>query len=127
MFSDGKASLFHNAIIKSRGERHADSDKNASAEVSAFQITFQNLSRLFLTVSFLILAIGLFINAILLIKLQNSRYREMGLMSALGYTKATISHMIIFLLSVFLTAVIVIVKRLSSFGPFFCARSRIYV
>lgn len=69
--------------------------KNASAEVGAFQKTFQNLRRLFLWVSLLILAIGVFISAILLVKLQNSRVREMGLLSALGYSKNTIVRMII--------------------------------
>ena len=37
--------------------------KNAAKEVGALQSTFDNLSRLFLIVSILILAIGLFISA----------------------------------------------------------------
>jgi ABC-type lipoprotein export system ATPase subunit len=69
--------------------------KNAEKEVGALQSTFQNLSRLFLIVSVLILAIGLFISVILLVKLQNSRYKELGLLSALGFNRSTIQKMII--------------------------------
>lgn len=69
--------------------------KNASSEVGALQSTFKSLSRLFLTVSILILAIGLFISAVLLVKLQNSRYKELGLLSALGFKKRTIQRIII--------------------------------
>ena len=69
--------------------------KNAAKEVGALQSTFQSLSRLFLIVSVLILTIGLFISAILLIKLQNSRYKELGLLSALGFTRSTIQKMVI--------------------------------
>lgn len=68
--------------------------QNASAEVDAFQNTFKNLNRLFLTVSVLIFAISLFISAILLIKQQNTRYHEVGLLSALGYGKGNIRAMI---------------------------------
>lgn len=68
--------------------------KNVSSEIAALQNTFNSLSRLFLVVSILILAIGLFISVILLVKLQNSRYRELGLLSALGFSKGTIRRMI---------------------------------
>lgn len=69
--------------------------KTAAKEVGVLQNTFNNLSRLFLIVSILILAIGLFISSVLLIKLQNSRYKEIGLLSALGYNKGTIRKMIV--------------------------------
>ncbi|MFJ7734961.1 ATP-binding cassette domain-containing protein [Lysinibacillus sp. NPDC097287] len=69
--------------------------KTAAKEVEVLQNTFNNLSRLFLIVSILILAIGLFISTVLLIKLQNSRYKEIGLLSALGYTKGTIRKMVV--------------------------------
>jgi len=69
--------------------------KTAAKEVEALQSTFNSLTRLFLIVSILILAIGLFISTVLLIKLQNSRYKEMGLLSALGYNKGTIRKMIV--------------------------------
>lgn len=69
--------------------------KNVSSEIAALQNTFNSLSRLFVVVSILILAIGLFISVILLVKLQNSRYRELGLLSALGFSKGTIRRMII--------------------------------
>lgn len=61
----------------------------------AFQTTFRNLNRLFFTISLLILGIGLFISSILLIKQQNTRYHEVGLMAALGYGRGQISAMIV--------------------------------
>ncbi len=69
--------------------------KTSAKEVGALQSTFNGLSRLFLIVSILILAIGLFISTVLLIKLQNSRYKEIGLLSALGFNKGTIGKMIV--------------------------------
>lgn len=68
--------------------------KTASDEVYALQNTFHNLNKLFLVVSFLILAIGLFICTVLLNKLQNTRYHEIGLLSALGFSRQQISSMI---------------------------------
>lgn len=68
--------------------------KTAADEVSALQNTFSSLNKLFFVISVLILGIGLFICAVLLIKLQNSRYREVGLLSALGFSKGQISSMI---------------------------------
>lgn len=68
---------------------------NASDEVYALQNTFQSLGKLFLVLSVLILGIGLFICAVLLIKLQNTRYREAGLLSALGYYRHQITGMIL--------------------------------
>ncbi|WP_232242469.1 ABC transporter ATP-binding protein/permease [Paenibacillus sp. GSMTC-2017] len=69
--------------------------KTSAKEVGALQSTFDSLSRLFLIVSILILVIGLFISTVLLIKLQNSRYKELGLLSALGFNKGTIGKMIV--------------------------------
>ncbi|WP_312368566.1 ABC transporter ATP-binding protein/permease [Lachnoclostridium sp.] len=68
--------------------------KTASDEVYALQNTFHSLNKLFLVVSFLILAIGLFICTVLLNKLQNTRYHEIGLLSALGFSRQQISSMI---------------------------------
>lgn len=68
--------------------------KTASDEVYALQNTFHSLNKLFLVVSFLILTIGLFICIVLLNKLQNTRYHEIGLLSALGFNRQQISSMI---------------------------------
>lgn len=68
--------------------------KTAVNEVSALQTTFASLSKLFFVISILILGIGLFICAVLLIKLQNTRYREVGLLSALGFGREQIASMI---------------------------------
>ncbi|MEG0377699.1 MAG: ABC transporter permease, partial [Eubacterium sp.] len=68
--------------------------KTAAEEVSALQKTFENLNRLFLITALLILGIGLLISTILLVKLQNSRIREIGLLSALGFSKNKIRRII---------------------------------
>lgn len=67
---------------------------DASEEVYVLQDTFNSLKKLFLIITVLILAIGIFICTILLIKLQNSRYKEVGLLSALGFSRGTIKGMI---------------------------------
>ena len=67
---------------------------DASNEVFNLQETFRSLNRLFLILSVLILIIALFLCAALLVKLQNSRYREMGLLSALGFHKNYLRGMI---------------------------------
>lgn len=67
---------------------------NAADEVYTFQNTFNSLTKLFFAISVLILGIALFICAVLLIKLQNTRYHEMGLLSALGFNKRQITAMI---------------------------------
>lgn len=68
--------------------------ENASAEVSALQNTFDSLNKLFAVISILILAIGLFICSVLLFKLQNARYHEVGLLSALGFNRQQITSLI---------------------------------
>lgn len=75
-------------------EMRGISAQTASKEVYALQNTFDSLSKLFFVVSILILAIGLFICAVLLIKLQNSRYHEVGLLSALGFSRQHITSIL---------------------------------
>lgn len=78
--------------LKLRGI-HAET---AAEEVAALQDTFQRLNQLFLIISILILIIGLFLAAVLLFKLQSTRYREVGLMAALGYSCKQIANMLHF-------------------------------
>lgn len=75
-------------------ELHGLTAKTAASEVSALQNTFNSLNKLFFIISILILAIGLFICTVLLYKLQNARFREVGLLSALGFSRQQISSMI---------------------------------
>lgn len=70
--------------------------KSAASEVATLQNTFQNLRTLFLIVSILMLFLALFISSILLVKLQNSRYSEVGLLSALGYQRKQIKSMMMY-------------------------------
>ncbi|MEG0963226.1 MAG: ATP-binding cassette domain-containing protein [Lachnospiraceae bacterium] len=89
-------------------KQHGLATKNAADQVEALENTFQNLNKLFLVISVLILMIGLFICTVLLVKLQNTRYHEVGLLSALGFIRHEISAMIIVenvLLSTFATVV----------------------
>lgn len=76
--------------LKDRGVQ----SQNASAEVAALQDTFENLKRLFFTVSVLIFAVGCFISAVLLIKQQNTRFHELGLLAALGYGRRSIQALL---------------------------------
>lgn len=99
--------------------------KDAIQEVEAFQRTFQSVQRLFLIVSGLIFIICILIAMILLGKLQRSRYKEIGLLSALGFRKRSIRNMIIienFLLAmtaisfnVLWTFIIIVVSRMLDF------------
>ncbi len=68
--------------------------KTAADEVSALQNTFQRLNRLFLAISALVLAVGVFLAAVLLFKMQAARCREVGLLSALGYGRGQIAGML---------------------------------
>lgn len=69
--------------------------QTAASEVGAMQNTFSNIRILFFIVSALILSIGVFICIILLVKLQNTRYKEVGLLSAVGYKKGMIRKIIV--------------------------------
>lgn len=68
--------------------------ETAADEVSSLQNTFRNIQTLFAVVSAVVFGMSVFISTILLIKLQNTRYKELGLMSALGFSKSTIHRMI---------------------------------
>ena len=69
--------------------------QTAAQEVEAMQNTFQNIQTIFLMVSVLILMIAVFISAVLLVKMQNTRYHELGLLSALGFHKSVIRNMVL--------------------------------
>lgn len=81
---------------------------SAADEVDAFMNTFHTVKKLFAIVSVLIFSICLFISTVLLVKLRNTRYKEVGLLFALGYKRKTIQAMIVsekILLSVFAVVV----------------------
>lgn len=68
--------------------------QTAAQEVEAMQNTFRSLQTMFWVVSSLVLATGMFISAVLLVKLQNTRYQEVGLLSALGFSPSDIGGII---------------------------------
>lgn len=84
-------------------DEHIDS-RTSAQETETLQNTFNRLNRLFFIISIIILSIALFIGTVTLVKLQRSRYKEFGLLSALGFSRTTLRKMIIselvFLLSV---------------------------
>lgn len=69
--------------------------QDAAAQAAAFLDTFHNLQRLFFTISMLILGVAVLISAILLVKQQNTRMREVGLLSVLGYRPREVRRMLL--------------------------------
>ena len=69
--------------------------QTAVKQVQALQSTFDSINRLFKTLSIIILAIGIFICSMILIKLTNGRFHEIGLMSALGYHRSWIRSILV--------------------------------
>ena len=63
-------------------------------EVDTFQKSFNNLLKLYTVLSYLILIVGLVISAIILYRVTMERYTEIGVLGALGYTKANINKII---------------------------------
>lgn len=68
--------------------------KTAVEQVAVLENTFNHLQQLFFIISLLMLAVALFISIVLLSKQANTRYREIGVLAALGYRKRWISTMI---------------------------------
>ncbi|MCM1991330.1 ATP-binding cassette domain-containing protein [Oceanirhabdus seepicola] len=89
--------------------------KTAVEQVAALENTFHNLNRLFLILSILVLAIGLFICIVLLTKLTNARFREVGLLAALGYSKGRIRE-ILFAENILLSCTAIIFSTGMLFG-----------
>lgn len=63
-------------------------------EVDAFQDSFTSLLKLYSIISILILVVGLAVSAIMLCKVSVERYSEVGLLGALGYSKANIKKIL---------------------------------
>lgn len=63
-------------------------------EILAFQKSFSSLLKLYTILSYLILIVGLVISAIILYRVTIERYTEIGVLGALGYTKANINKII---------------------------------
>lgn len=68
----------------------------AAEEVSTLQHTFQNIQKVFAVISSIVLGICIIISTILLSKLQNSRFKELGLLSTLGFGRSSICKIIIY-------------------------------
>lgn len=69
--------------------------RNAALEVATLCKTFKTLETLFMSLSIVLLFAGLAIGIIMLVKMQNSRYSELGLLAALGLNRITVLKMIV--------------------------------
>ncbi|MDU1413644.1 MAG: ABC transporter ATP-binding protein [Clostridium sp.] len=61
-------------------------------EVDSFQNSFARLIKLYTGVSYIILLVGMVISAVILYKVSIERYREVGLLGALGYNMININN-----------------------------------
>lgn len=68
---------------------------NANKEVQNLLNIFSKINKLFLIISIIVFVVALLLSLVLLNKLQNSRIREFGLLSALGFNKKEIKSMIL--------------------------------
>ncbi|MBB6622891.1 ABC transporter ATP-binding protein/permease [Clostridium gasigenes] len=57
-----------------------------SLDIKAFQDSFTSLIKLYTVLSYLILIIGILISVVMLYKISIERYKEVGLLGALGYS-----------------------------------------
>lgn len=85
------ATSFSDIVPVTEGlEKQNITTKTAVEQVAALEKTFNSVKKLFLAVSILILSIAFFISIVLLAKQTNARYREIGILAALGYNKGWI-------------------------------------
>ena len=61
-------------------------------EVKVFKDSFLSLLTLFEILSYIILGIGMLISSVLVYKISIERYKEIGVLAALGYTKKNINN-----------------------------------
>lgn len=85
--------------------------KSAYGEILNLNSTFNNVKKLFVIVSVLILAVGLFIATLLTVKMQHSKIKEFGLLSSLGYHSATLRNVVV-LQNLLLGAIAVVLNLL---------------
>lgn len=69
--------------------------ENASEQVKAMQNTFTKIQTLFLIVSGMILFVAMFVVIIILIKMQATRYKMVGLLYSFGFQKNMVSKIIV--------------------------------
>lgn len=69
--------------------------ENASEQVKAMQNTFTKIQTLFLIVSGMILFVAMFVVGIILIKMQATRYKMVGLLYSFGFQKNMVSKIIV--------------------------------
>ena len=69
--------------------------ENASEQVKTMQNTFTKIQTLFLIVSAMILFAAMFVVVIILLKMQSTRYRMVGLLYSFGFQKNMVSKIIV--------------------------------
>lgn len=86
-----------------------------SEEVDSFQNSFIRLINLYTTLSYIILAVGMTISALMLYKISIERYIEVGILGALGYKMKNI-NIIMFKESMYFAMLSTIISCIFIFG-----------
>lgn len=69
--------------------------ENASEQVKTMQNTFDKIQTLFMVVSGMILFVAMFVVIIILIKMQSTRYKMVGLLYSFGFQKQVVSKIVV--------------------------------
>lgn len=86
---------FHDVIaVSNQLKLRGINPETAEKEVYALEHTFKSLKKLFVIISLLVLGMVVFVCSVILIKQQNARVGEFGLLSALGFHKKRIASII---------------------------------
>lgn len=95
--------------------------ENASEQVKAMQNTFTKIQTLFLIVSGMILFVAMFVVIIILIKMQATRYKMVGLLYSFGFQKNMVSKIIVNE-NILLTILVAVISSLLLIGMQFITR-----
>ncbi|MCG3604475.1 FtsX-like permease family protein, partial [Clostridioides difficile] len=95
--------------------------ENASEQVKTMQNTFNKIQTLFMVISGMILFVAMFVVIIILIKMQSTRYKMVGLLYSFGFQKNMVSKIIVSE-NILLTILAAVISSLLLIGMLFIAR-----
>ncbi len=95
--------------------------ENASEQVKTMQNTFDKIQTLFMVISGMILFVAMFVAIIILIKMQSTRYKMVGLLYSFGFQKNIVSKIIVSE-NVLLTFLVAVISSFLLIGMQFIAR-----
>ena len=96
--------------------------ENASEQVKTMQNTFGKIQTLFMVISGMILFVAMFVVIVILIKMQSTRYKMVGLLYSFGFQKNMVSKIIVSE-NILLTILVAVISSLLLMGMQFIARS----